>query len=380
MPFAEVSRMESREVFVQLATQEGANIRALCRQFTISPTTAYAWLARYAEEGTAGLTEHSRRPHTSPRQTPPELEAVVVALREQQPTWGGRKLHRALRDQGVGDVPSPATCTAILRRHGLLDPEEAVKHRPVQRFESGAPNALWQIDFKGDVVLPGQRVYPLQVLDDHSRFLLGVQVCADQRGTTVQTVLTALFRTYGLPGRMLADNGSPWGTTQAEGHLTRVSAWLVRLGIVISHGRPYHPQTQGKIERAMRTLQADVLRGHRYADAAAVQAACDAWRQTYNTWRPHEALELATPASRYQPSSVPFPETLPPLLYLPHDVVRRVSQPGCISFEGTTWRVSKALIGESVALRPTDTDGIFSVFYAHHRVRTLNLHHPPDEE
>jgi len=380
MPFPEVSRMESREVFVQLAMQEGANIRALCRQFTISPTTAYAWLARYVEAGVDGLTERSRRPHTSPRQTPPERETAVVALRQQHPTWGGRKLHRALRDQGVEQVPAPDTCTAFLRRHGLLDADEALKHRPVQRCESAAPNALWQIDCKGDVVLPAQRVYPLQVLDDHSRFLLGVQVCADQRGTTVQAALTSLFRTYGLPLRMLADNGAPWGTTQAEGQLTRLSAWLVRLGIRISHGRPYHPQTQGKIERAMRTLQADVLRGRTYADAAAVQAACDAWRQTYNTWRPHEALGLATPASRYQPSPVPFPETLPPLLYLPDDVVRRVSQPGCISFEGTTWRVSKALIGESVAIRPTDTDGVLRVYYAHHRVRDLQLHHPPDEE
>jgi transposase InsO family protein len=285
-----------------------------------------------------------------------------------------------LADQGLEAVPSPATCTAILRRHGLLDPAEAAKHRPVQRFEHEVPNALWQIDFKGDVVLPDQqRVYPLQVLDDHSRFLLGVEVCADQRTETVQGVLTTLFRIYGLPEGMLADNGAPWGTTQAESQLTRLSAWLVRLGIRVGHGRPYHPQTQGKVERAMRTLQADVLRGRRYADAAAVQAACDAWRLTYNTWRPHEALGLATPASRYQPSRVPFPETLPPLLYLPDDLVRKVSPPGCISFGGTTWRISKALIGESVAIRPTETDGIVSVYYVHHRVRDLDLHRRQEE-
>jgi transposase InsO family protein len=373
--------MESRHAFIELATVAGADIRALCRQFEISPTTAYAWLARYAEAGPAGLAEQSRRPHTSPRQTPAELEAAVVGLRQQQPTWGGRKLRRALQDQGVIDVPSPATCTAILRRHGLLDPAESLKHRPVQRFEHDAPNVLWQIDFKGDVVLPDQQpVFPLQVLDDYSRFLLGVEVCADQRTETVQAVLTTLFRLCGLPEGLLADNGAPWGTTQTEHQLTRLSVWLIRLGIRVRHGRPYHPQTQGKVERAMRTLQAEVLRGRSYADAAAVQAACDAWRLTYNTWRPHEALGLATPASRYQPSPVPFPETLPPLLYLPDDVVRKVSNPGCISFEGTTWRISKALIGETVALRPTETDGVLRVYYAHHHVRDLDLHRRREEE
>jgi transposase InsO family protein len=273
-------------------------------------------------------------------------------------------------------VPSPSTCTEILRRHGLLDPGDAVRHRPLQRFEAPAPNALWQLDFKGDVVLPQTRVYPLQVLDDHARFVLAVQACPDQRGSTVRAVLTAVFRTYGLPQAILTDNGPPWGATQVDGQLTRLSAWWARLHIAVRHGRPAHPQTQGKVERSLRTLQAEVLRGQSYADPTALQAAFETWRTVYNTWRPHEALAHATPASRYRPSPLAFPELLLPILYLPDDRVRRVQSPRVITLDGRTYRIGKALVGEPVAVRPTEFDGLLAVYYIAHRVRVFHLRQP----
>lgn len=367
MPFQGVSVVDLRQQF------EGANVRALCREFSVSPTTAYRWINRYQQGGLAALHDRSRRPRHAPRQTPPEVEALVVRLRQQHPAWGGRKLQRALRNQGHDAIPSVSTCTEILRRHGLLDAEEGRKHRAFQRFEAAAPNDLWQLDFKGDVRLPGQVVYPLPVLDDHSRFLLGVQTCHDQRTATVQSLLTAVFRTYGLPRRILADNGPPWGTVRAEGHLTTLGAWLVRLGIHLSHGRPRHPQTQGKIERTMRTLEAEVLRQSTFLHADALQAALDTWRFTYNTVRPHEALDLATPVSRYTPSAIPFPETLPLIIYAQDAIVRKVSDAGVISWKNQPYKVSKALVGEAVELRPSEIDGVYAVYYAHHRVRTLTL-------
>src|SRR5687767_9821713 len=147
MPWQEYTVVESREAFVEAARDPEVNLRALRRRFGISPTTGYQWLARAA----AGepLTDRSRRPHTSPRQTDPELEAQVVALRDQDPCWGGRKL-RALLLQTDGSAPSASTITAILRRHGRLPatpvPRPTGGHR---RFEAAAPNLLWQMDFKG---------------------------------------------------------------------------------------------------------------------------------------------------------------------------------------------------------------------------------------
>ncbi len=148
----------------------------------------------------------------------------------------------------MGDVPAPSTITAILRRHDLLAAAADTPH-PWQRFEHAAPNDLWQLDFLGHrPVEDGQRVHPLTVLGDHSRFLLALVACSCEQQEVVQAHLTACFRRYGLPRAILTDNGPPWGTS-ASGGLTALEAWLLRLGIAPRHGRAYHPQTQGKVER-----------------------------------------------------------------------------------------------------------------------------------
>jgi len=305
------------------------------------------------------------------------MEARVLAVRAEHPAWGGRKLRRRLHDLGEKGVPAASTCTAILRRHGCLDPAETPKHTAWQRFEHPAPNDLWQMDFKGEVALADGLCHPLMILDDHSRFALGLVACPDEQASTVQAALTAIFRRYGLPWRLLSDNGPPWGTPL--GPLTILTVWLVRLGIAVSHGRVRHPQTQGKTERYGRTLGAEVLTRTDLRDLAQAQAAFDRWRDVYNLERPHEALELTTPASRYQVSPRPFPEVLPPLVYEPGDAVRLVQASGTVDFQGRTWFVSEALRGQPVAVRPTITDGVVEVYFGHQRVRLLDLRQPDED-
>ena len=236
--------MSLKHEFVTLALREGANIRELCRRYGVSPPTAYQLLDRYAREGEAGLAKRSRRPHHSPNRTPGELELAVLEVREEHPTWGGRTLRKVLHNSGYGYVPSPSAITAILRRNDRLATGERAPHH-WQRFEHAQPNDLWQMDFKGHFPTGAGRCRPLTVLDDHSRFALGVQACADERTETVRECLSAVFRVSGLPEWMLMDNGSPWGN-DAEHPRTPLTVWLMRLGIRVSHGRPYHPQTQGK--------------------------------------------------------------------------------------------------------------------------------------
>jgi len=372
MPWQEQSVRSLREEFVVLAERPDANVRELGRRFGISPTTGYAWLTRQRAAGAAGLSDRSRRPNASPRQTPPAIEARVVALREQHPPWGGRKLQRRLVDLGEADAPAPSTITAILRRHGLIDPEAALLHRPVVRFEAAAPNDRWQLDFTGRFALAHGRCHPLPVLDDHSRFALGVAAGADEQGSTVQARLTDLFRRYGRPWSLRCDNGPPWGATRSEHQLTSVGVWLIRLGVEVWHGRPRHPQTQGKLERLNRTLTADGIDRRRYADLATVQAAFDDWRASDNHERPHEALGLATPITRYAPSPRPFPETLPEIVYPADDAVRQVDAADCISWRGRPWKLSVALAGQPVGLRPTLVDGVVEARFCHHFVRTLD--------
>src|SRR5258708_196433 len=210
MPWKISSAMSKRHEFVVLAGQEKANVRQLCRQFGISSATAYKWLVRFQAEGVQGLPELSRRPNKSPGRTAKEIEKAVISQRHKHPAWGGRKLRARLLALGHTNVPSPSTITSILQRHHLLTNEESLKHKPWIRFVHPQPNDLWQMDFKGDFALGRGRCYPLTVVDDHSRFALGLVACSNQRTETTRTALVSVFRRYGLPWRMAMDNGSPW--------------------------------------------------------------------------------------------------------------------------------------------------------------------------
>jgi transposase InsO family protein len=376
MPWKEVSVMSARREFVTLALTPGANVRELCHRFAISPKTGHKWIARFIAEGKEGLADRSRRPHRSPRRTPDQVEACVVALRRRHPAWGGRKLRRRLGDLGHCRVPSASTITEILRRHGLIDPAESQGRQPWCRFEHEAPNDLWQMDFKGHFALGrGGRCHPLTVLDDHSRYCLGLRACGDERRQTVIDHLGDIFTHHGLPERMLMDNGAPWGM-DAEHPFTRLGMWLIRLGVGVCHGRPFHPQTQGKDERFHRTLKAEALRGPPPADLPRCQHHFDQWREVYNLERPHEALALAVPASRYRPSARPMPRSLPPIEYGPGDAVRRVQDGGKLSYHGRHWRVGRAFIGQPVAVRPSADEGVVDVFFCHQRIARIDLRGP----
>ena len=373
MPWKAQDTMSLREEFITLANQEGANRRELCRRFGISPQTGYKWLARHAALGASGLAEQSRRPHHSPAATPEHVQQAVLDLRREHPAWGGRKIARRLQDLGLSS-PAPSTVTAILARHGLISPEASAAATPWQRFEHASPNALWQIDFKGVVPTAAGPCHPLTVLDDHSRFNMTLHACARQLGQTVQAQLTEVFRTYGLPVRINADNGSPWGSPAQPGQVSALALWLIRLGIRVSFSRPYHPQTNGKDERFHRSLKAEVLGGRSFQDLSQAQQAFDRWRHVYNHQRPHQALGMATPASRYRMSQRPYPQVLAPIEYGPEDTVVVVKWLGALRFQGRDFKLSNALRGLPVAVRPKPAeDGCFEVFFMHHKLREIDL-------
>ncbi len=290
--------------------------------------------------------------------------------------WGGRKIAAVMRRAGQRAVPAASTITAILRRHDQLGARAAEHPGPWQRFERAAPNELWQMDFKGHFALPRGRCHPLTVLDDHSRYALGLEALADEREGSVRVRLSAIFRRYGLPWAMIMDNGSPWGDSSGGRH-TVFTVWLIRLGIHVGHARPLHPQTCGKDERFHRSLEVEVLAGRSFGDLIHCQAAFDAWRVVYNHQRPHEALAMGVPAERYRLSPRPFPDTLPPIEYAPGDIVRKVRDGGRISFDHRVWRVGKAFVGQPIALRPTAQEGCFTLHFCAQRIGRIDLRAPP---
>jgi transposase InsO family protein len=301
------------------------------------------------------------------------LERKILSVHEQYHGWGARKIKTRLEDLGNQNVPVASAIHRVLQRNGVINAGEGAKHQPWHRFEHEAPNQLWQMDFKGWFrTNDGTGCHTLTVLDDHSRYVVCLQACQNQRGETVQQKLTDTFRRYGLPERMTMDNGSPWGGDDGS-RFTPLTAWLIRLGVAVSHSRPYHPQTQGKDERFHRTLDVELLGWQQFRNLEHVQRKMEPYRHVYNQERPHQALEMKVPASRYQISPRRFSETLPPIEYDNGDLVRTVQIRGHIHHRGRKILVGKAFRGYPVALRPTSEDGVVDIYFCRQKVRRVNL-------
>lgn len=388
MPWkTEETKMELKAEFVHMADQPNANMSKLCRRFGISRPTGYKWLRRYRQHGLEGLAERSSRPNHSPNKTPEAIEQLVVAARRRDPGWGGRKLHCHLSNQAEAgaisinrdQVPSASTITRILDRRGLLGaPDGPSRRGSWKRFERSDPNELWQLDFKGEFRLANrQYCYPLTLIDDHSRFSLAVAGCPDQRRSTVQAQLRKVFARYGLPQAILCDNGPPWGAGLGwrdwGPFYTGLAVWLMRLGVQVIYARPNHPQGKGKNERFNGTLQAELLDYEQFADHSQAHARMGDWRRRYNSVRPHQALDMDPPASRYRPSKSEFPDQLPPVEYSSSQITRKVTSQGKISFQGKRFTVGKAFSGYRLALRASSEPGTYKVYFCSQQIRTLTL-------
>jgi transposase InsO family protein len=339
MGWSEVSIMSARREFVRLVKQSGANVRELCRRYGISPTTGYKWIER-GEDVEETYEDRSRRPQRSPHQTKEAMVAKILEVRDKHPVWNARKIRRVLERGNETDVPAASTIGAILKRHGRITQAASEAAHKWQRFERPEPNELSQIDFKGFFETGQGRCYPLTMLDDHSRFSQILKACTNEQTETVKTHLIECFRRYGMPRQINADNGNPWGNANGDGH-TALTVWLMRRGVRVTHSRPGHPQTNGKDERFHRTLKAELLGSRWFTTIADVQRELDRWRDIYNLERPHDSLELEVPASRYQVSTRPYPEVVPPIVYDSTDLVRKVMSRGGIRFGGREYYISR---------------------------------------
>ena len=360
---------KSRLEFVVEALAGEKSMSQLCREYEVSRPTGYKWLRRYQAGEPLRDQSHASRRH--PNRTPPEVEALLVAARNRHPTWGGRKLVRYLEDQGYSGLPAASTATEILRRHGLISPEESEKHTPYRRFQMERPNQLWQMDFKGHFALTnGTRCHPLTISDDHSRRLLCLDAYDNERWPSVQRSLLRVFQENGLPEAILSDNGPPWGDN-ANGY-TPYEVWMMQLGILPIHGRPLHPQTQGKEERFHRTLKEDVLKRRALADLLQAQTVFDAYRAEFNQERPHAALGYDVPDRHYTPSPRPLPGSWGEPEYDAGLTLRRVNSKGYLSIQGRRYYLSEAMIGKYVELR-FRPDNLVDLCYGPFRIASIDL-------
>ena len=286
---------EQRIALVHAVRIAGLSVAEAARRYGVSRKTAFKWLARHDAEPDRPLADRSRRPARSPARTAEDLERAVLEARDRW-GWGPRKLHALLKAEGR-PAPPARTIAAILRRHGRVAARApAADAPPPQRFERPEPNQLWQLDFKGPLEVERRRVVPLSVVDDHSRYLLALVPCTDMTYATTEAVLWDLFGDVGMPEQVLCDNSFSARNTPVG--LSAFDAWLIRLGIRPIHGRFYHPQTQGKVERLHGTLQREVWPKARRDLLTHFAADLERWRPIYSGTGPGPTRSLRRQARR----------------------------------------------------------------------------------
>jgi putative transposase len=370
MPWSHLSPMDQKKQLVHDYLRGGFTVAELSDRYGVSRKTIYKWVARFECDGVRGLADRSRRPHSSPQQTPPQLVDHILELQARH-GWGAKKLRKILSDRHPDEAwPSVATFSSILERAGRVTSSRRRRdlvHPGKPSTPILAPNLVWSADFKGQFrTKDGRYCYPLTITDNFSRYLLACQGLLSTATHLAKPVFVRAFREHGLPERIRTDNGVPFATPTALGRLSALSAWWVRLGILPEPIEPGKPQQNGRHERMHRTLKAETTRPPA-ASLRAQQRKFNRFREQFNHLRPHEAIELATPASRHTPSARPFPEKLPPIEYPAHFETRYVSYNGGMRWRTNWVSVSRVLEGDYIGLEEVDT-GTWDVYYGRLRV------------
>jgi len=365
-----VSTVElQRELFCYRIVHQGLSVAQAAWEAQVSRKTIYKFLARYRTDPLASLTDYSRRPHSSPVRVSDALEQAVVALRDAH-RYGSRKIHLLLKQKRRQDLCSIRTITAILHRHDRISskPAAAIDESLHSSFERPGPNDLWQVDHKGPLEIARVKHHPWTVIDDHSRYCLCFEPLTEKSLAFAWPVMWECFGEYGLPEAILSD-----GAFADRG--TGISQWdqrLIRLGIRPIHGRPYHPQTQGKVERLHRTIQWELLDfGARTDSLTNFLADRDRWQKNYNCLRPHEAINDAVPISRYRQSKRPRPKQIPEMTYADDALLRQVSQVGDISYHRKRIAVGRALSRQQVRL--VELNKTLEIYFGPALLRSIEL-------
>jgi len=369
--------MDQRTQFIADYLREVLSVTELCDLYGIARKTAYKWIDRYLRQGPAGLEERSRRPQVSPNRTPDEVTQALLEARRRHPSWGGKKLLTLVHKRHLSwDLPHRSTVCDILNRHGMVAKKRQrrrIGHPGKPTSQILAPNDVWSADYKGQFRTGnGIYCYPLTVADGFSRYLLGCQGLDSTAVAQAKPVFTRLFKEYGLPQRIRTDNGVPFATNTLA-RLSSLSAWWVRLGVLPELIEPGKPQQNGRHERMHRTLKAETTRPAA-GSLAAQQRKFNAFREEFNNERPHEALDMQTPACLYQPSVREMPNKIPPLEYPDRFEVRYVSANGGIRWNRDWINVSIVCVGEYVGLEEID-DGIWNVYFGPLKLGRLNERH-----
>jgi putative transposase len=366
MPWKVTCPMQERMRFVTYFLEDELSFSALCREFSISRKTGYKIVRRFLSEGIDGLHNRSRARHHHPNAVSESIRESIIESRVSHPSWGPKKLRAWLERRDSTVVwPSTSTIGEILRRHGLTvsrrrSRKMCVYDKPFVNCKY--PNAVWSADFKGWFMTgDGARCDPLTITDNYSRFLLRCQAVRPTTGfESVKPVFEAAFREYGLPFAIRTDNGVPFATTTV-GSLSHLSIWWLKLGIIPERIEPGRPAQNGRHERMHRTLKQETASPPRRSWKSQQQAFIE-FREIYNYERPHESINMQTPADLYLLSPREYPLILPEMTYPDDMALRWVKSQGDISWKGRHIYLSETLAGELVGMRQV-TDRMWDIYF-----------------
>lgn len=368
---------EQRLEFVRASQTQLESHQRLCDSFGISRKTGYKWLERYHKHGAPGLTDRSHTAHRRPHSVSQRVVEKLVEARLKHPTWGPRKLVAWLTAKSPQLVmPAASTVGELLKRLGLVKARRPRREHPEPRStpvsDYSAPNTVWCADFKGHFPLAdGRRVHPLTITDGFSRFLLCCHALVGPTTDLSRPVFERVFRQFGLPHALRSDNGSPFSSTALAG-LSALAIWWLKLGIRLERNAPSRPDHNGRHERMHRTLKAEATKPPA-SSFAAQQRRLDEWRREYNDERPHQALDMRTPASVYLPSPRQLPRRLPAAEYPIGYEIRRIRSSGDLKWRSEKHFVSEALVGETVGLHQV-SDGLWVAYFGTLRIGVLDEH------
>ncbi|UWM80194.1 integrase core domain-containing protein [Rhizobium sp. SRDI969] len=349
--------MDERLKFVARVL-DGEKIAAQCREFGISRKTGHKIISRYNACGLEGLTDRSRRPYRHANQLPFQIEKLIVRAKQEKPSWGAPKIRERLA-RLYPDVQTPAISTV----HAVLDRNGLVQHRKRRRNRAQGtplsqprqPNDLWCADYKGEFMLADKRYcYPLTITDFASRYLLACEALHTTKEAYAFTVFESVFKEFGLPRAIRTDNGVPFASPNGLFNLSRLAVWWLRLGIDIDieHIKPGNPQQNGRHERMHLTLKLETTKPAG-ANFLQQQARFDDFIEEFNTERPHQALDMACPAERYNASPRSY-RGLPELDYPFHDQTVTVTTCGRICYKRKKINLSLVFAGQAIGIKQVE--------------------------
>jgi transposase InsO family protein len=366
MPWKDTTIMEEKIEFICEWRTGKYTVTELCRSFGISRPTAYKIINRFEKNGYDGLLELSRTPKRHPRETDENVVNSIIKLKEKHRLWGAKKITKLLLKEFHCDIiPSVTTVHNILNKHGLVCPQKRLRRvKPIHPiFDPKQCNEVWSADYKGKFLM-GNKIYchPLTIADSKSRFVFTAKGHYKENLKSAKTEFTRVFRKYGVPKQIHTDNGSPFGSVTAIQRFTRLSYWFIELGIMPVFSDPAHPEQNGRHERMHRDLKAACAKPSAY-DLKAQQRRLNRFVKEYNHVRPHEALDMETPASVHDFSSRPFPEKIPKFDYEPEMRVLKITKNGAMRWGAYNWvYLSASLQGKYVGAMEMGS-GIWRVFY-----------------